>query len=52
MHDEKGSYLSGGNEEGHKQKLLTAIDKTNDKLKLNVKLFVDVQTGMTYADTH
>ena len=52
MHDEKGSYLSSGNEGGHKQKLLTAIDKTNDKLKLNVKLFVDVQTGNNYAETH
>ena len=52
MHDEKGSYLSSGNEESHKQKLLTAIDKTNDKLKLNVKLFVDVQTGSNYAETH
>jgi len=52
MHDEKGSYLSGGNEESHKQKLLAAIDKTNDKLKLNVKLFVDVQMGENYAETH
>ena len=52
MHDEKGSYLDLGQEEAHKQKLLTAIKKTNEKLKLNVELSVDVQFGNNYAQTH
>lgn len=52
MHDEKGSYLPDGNEEDHKKKLLLAIEKTNQKLKLNVQLGVDVQFGDNYAETH
>lgn len=52
MHDEKGSYLSSGNEEDHKKKLLLAIEKTNQKLNLNVQLGVDVQFGDNYAETH
>jgi hypothetical protein len=52
MHDEKGSYLEIGQEETHKNKLLTAIKKTNEKLKLNVELSVDVQFGSNYAQTH
>lgn len=32
--------------------LLEAIEKTNDQLKLNVKLRIDTQFGKTYADIH
>ena len=52
MHDEKGSYLPAGFEELHRKVLIEAIDRTNDKLKLNVKLDIDVQFGKNYSDTH
>jgi DNA polymerase I-like protein with 3'-5' exonuclease and polymerase domains len=52
MHDEKGSYLPVGNEESHKKVLEDAIDKTNDKLNLNVKLGIDVQFAKKYSDAH
>ena len=34
------------------EKLQKAIEMTNEKLKLNVPLGIDVQVGGTYADVH
>jgi DNA polymerase I-like protein with 3'-5' exonuclease and polymerase domains len=52
MHDEIGFYLPKGQEEKYEEGLRKAIDKTNDKLNLNVKLDIDVQFGRSYSDTH
>lgn len=52
FHDESCNVVKVGEEIEHEQVLKWAIDKTNDKLKLNVKLDIDVQFGRTYADIH
>jgi DNA polymerase I-like protein with 3'-5' exonuclease and polymerase domains len=35
-----------------KEKLYSAIEKTNSKIKLNVPLAIDVQVGKNYAEVH
>ena len=35
-----------------KEKMQNAITKTNEKVKLNVQLSIDVQTGYNYAEVH
>ena len=35
-----------------KERMQNAITKTNEKVKLNVKLAIDVQTGYNYASVH
>ena len=52
MHDEIGFYLPKGEEAKYEAILKEAISKANDKLKLNVLLYIDVQTGSNYAETH
>lgn len=51
-HDEKASYVPIGQEKEHQELLEEAISKTNDKLKLNVPLGVDVKFGSNYASVH
>lgn len=52
MHDEVILEIKEGNRERSVQLLQDAIDHTNDKLKLNVKLAVSVQFGSRYSDIH
>jgi DNA polymerase I-like protein with 3'-5' exonuclease and polymerase domains len=52
MHDEIGFYLPKGEEAKYEALLKGAISKANDKLKLNVLLYIDVQFGRSYAETH
>ena len=35
-----------------KERMQNAITKTNEKVKLNVQLSIDVQTGYDYASVH
>ena len=35
-----------------KERMQNAITKTNEKVKLNAKLAIDVQTGYNYAEVH
>jgi hypothetical protein len=41
-----------GEEQEHESILRWAIQKVNEKLKLNIKLDIDVQFGMRYSDIH
>jgi hypothetical protein len=52
MHDEIGLYLPQGEEGAYRDILKDAIAKTNEKVKLNVVLDIDVQFGERYSDTH
>lgn len=52
FHDEVGFYVQEAVSEYMGDILKGAIKKTNDKLKLNVLLDVDVQVGKNYAETH
>lgn len=52
FHDEIISCIPEGKEEAYETILRQAIDKTNDQLKLNVKLDIDVQFGKTYSEIH
>jgi DNA polymerase I-like protein with 3'-5' exonuclease and polymerase domains len=52
FHDEVGFYVPETTSEYIGGILKGAIKKTNDKLKLNVLLDVDVQVGKNYAETH
>jgi hypothetical protein len=52
FHDEVGFYVKEQVSEYVGGILKGAIKKTNDKLKLNVLLDVDVQIGKNYAETH
>lgn len=52
FHDEEGHYIDAGQEAQNEATLKDAIKKTNDKLKLNVLLDIDVQHGQNYAETH
>lgn len=51
-HDESVNSIKKGEEKEHEQVLRWAIDKVNEKLKLNVRLDIDVQFGETYAQIH
>lgn len=52
FHDEIIACLKEGYEERYEKLLKDSIKAVNEKLKLNVKLDVDVQFGKTYADIH
>jgi hypothetical protein len=52
FHDEVGFYVKQQVTEYIADILKGSIKKTNDKLKLNVLLDVDVQIGKNYAETH
>ena len=52
FHDESINRIKIGEEKEHEEVLRWAIDKVNEKLKLNVKLDIDVQFGLKYADIH
>lgn len=52
FHDEEGHYIERGSEVENEKVLREAIRKTNEKLKLNVLLDIDVQHGDNYAQTH
>ena len=52
FHDEGVWEILKGNREKMKELLITSIEKVNERLKLNVKLSVDVQFGQSYADIH
>jgi DNA polymerase I-like protein with 3'-5' exonuclease and polymerase domains len=51
-HDEKLSYAAKGQEQDREDKLREAIKMTNDKLKLNVPLDIDVKFGKSYSEVH
>ena len=52
MHDEVIAPIDLGEEERVNKLVQSAIDMTNEELKLNVKLACDVQFGKTYAQIH
>lgn len=52
FHDESINRVPKGEEVEHESVLRWAIDKVNEKLKLNIKLDIDVQFGYRYADIH
>ena len=52
FHDEIISCIPKGREQQYENLLREAIDKVNNKLKLNIKLDIDVQFGKTYANIH
>jgi hypothetical protein len=52
FHDEVGFYVPETTSGFISDLLKGAIKKTNDKLKLNVLLDVDVQVGKDYSQTH
>lgn len=52
FHDEEGHYIKTGDEENNEKILRSAIDKANEKLKLNVVLDIDIKVGNNYAETH
>ena len=51
-HDEILVECDAGEKEEVAEKLQEAIRKTNEKVKLNVQLSVDVQFGYNYAEVH
>jgi DNA polymerase III epsilon subunit-like protein len=52
FHDESINRVKRGEEKEHESVLRWAINKVNEKLKLNIKLDIDVQFGVRYADIH
>ena len=52
MHDEVGIEIKEGSRDKAEKLLRDAIDRVNEKLKLNVKLDISVQFGQSYADIH
>ena len=52
FHDESINRVPKGEEVEHESVLRWAIDKVNEKLKLNIKLDIDVQFGENYAQVH
>lgn len=52
FHDESINRIPVGEEKEHESVLRWAIQKVNEKLKLNIKLDIDVQFGMRYSDIH
>jgi DNA polymerase I-like protein with 3'-5' exonuclease and polymerase domains len=52
FHDETINPVKIGDEQLHESTLRWAIGKTNEKLKLNIDLDIDVQFGSTYAHIH
>lgn len=52
MHDEVLLYVKPSELDKTKEIIKKCCDLTNKKLKLNVKISVDVQTGINYSETH
>lgn len=52
MHDEVILCIKKGNREKCKELLQWAIKETNEELKLNRELEIDIQFGNSYADIH
>ena len=52
FHDESINRIPVGEEKEHESVLRWAIQKVNEKLKLNIKLDIDVQFGTDYASIH
>jgi DNA polymerase I-like protein with 3'-5' exonuclease and polymerase domains len=52
MHDEVILCIKKGYRERCEKMLTDAINKTNDELKLNRELGIDVQFGDNYANIH
>ena len=52
FHDESINRIPLGEETEHESVLRWAIEKVNEKLKLNIKLDIDVQFGTTYSSIH
>lgn len=52
FHDEIVKHIKEKYQEKCKKSLLDAIESTNNELKLNVVLGIDIQFGKTYADIH
>jgi len=52
FHDEGIWEILLGHRDEMKNLLLTSIEKVNERLKLNIKLSVDVQFGKNYAEIH
>jgi DNA polymerase I-like protein with 3'-5' exonuclease and polymerase domains len=52
FHDEVCGVLKEENKDRANNLLRKAIDQTNEELKLNRELDIDIQFGLTYADIH
>ena len=52
FHDEIILEVKKDSRDMCKDLLVTSIEKVNERLKLNVKLSVDVQFGQSYASIH
>lgn len=52
FHDETINPVKIGDEQKHEATLRRAISKTNEKLKLNIDLDIDVQFGSDYSKIH
>tara|TARA_R110000772_G_scaffold193754_1_gene304628 strand:+ start:345 stop:2174 length:1830 start_codon:yes stop_codon:yes gene_type:complete len=52
FHDESINLVKKGEENRHKNILVSAINKLNEELKLNVNLGIDVQFGNKYSEIH
>ena len=52
FHDEVVLCVKKGNREKVRGLLQSSINKVNEKLKLNVKLSIDIKFGENYADVH
>jgi len=52
FHDESINRVKKGEEKEHESVLRWAIDKVNEKLKLNINLDIDVQFGSRYSEIH
>ena len=52
FHDESVNRVKLGEEKEHESVLRWAIDRVNEKLKLNIKLDIDVQFGPRYSLIH
>lgn len=52
FHDESINRIMAGEEQEHESVLRWAIDKVNEKLKLNIRLDIDVQFGTDYSTIH
>jgi hypothetical protein len=52
FHDEIILCIPNGTEEDYKELLEWAMDETNKKLNLNVKLGIDIQFGKRYSEIH
>ena len=52
MHDEQLVRTTKDNSLGVREIMLWAIQKTNEKLGLNVEIKIDIQEGKSYAECH